>query len=74
SAGAKERIILVSTQLIEAGVDLSFCRVYRDIGPLDSVIQVAGRCNRHGELGVFGWRDASAEPHERWEGVFHPSV
>ncbi len=46
--GGKRKII-VSTQLIEAGVDISVDIIYRDIAPLDSINQTAGRCNRHNE-------------------------
>lgn len=45
----KLKIICIATQLIEAGVDISFNSVVRAIAGLDSMAQAAGRCNRSGE-------------------------
>lgn len=47
---SNEKVIVISTQLIEAGVDIDFPIVYRDFTTVASIVQSSGRCNRNGKM------------------------
>lgn len=67
-----QKCIFVSTQCIEAGVNVDFPSVWRVAGPLEAILQAGGRCNRHGLMGKKG--EVVVFKHTGWSvPVLYPS-
>ena len=50
-AASEQKVICISTQLVEAGIDFSFESVIRSLAGIDNIVQAFGRCNRSFEYG-----------------------
>ena len=68
---SKEQFVLVSTQVVEVGVDISFSQIFREKAPIDNIIQVMGRLNREAEnndprLVIYDYDD-EYKPYSKFE-------